>query len=131
MIESDPGSRFNINEIPEISKLLRFPLCGEPRAAYCYVKKGKKKEFENKINRILGNDFDIVRSSNMVSDGYFGLFDPVKGFEDRIGDFILMGKKNNIIKDFLPGEKNRFHAADHGGLSEKELFVPLSVFESN
>ena len=127
--DNNPDSRFNMNEYPEIVDLLNFPLCGEPRAAYCYVKRGKKEEFENLVKDRLGHAFDIVKSKKMIEDGYFGLFNPTPQFSHRVGDYILLAKENNIIKDFLPNEKVKYHMADHGGLSEDELFVPLCAFE--
>ncbi|MBN2788684.1 MAG: alkaline phosphatase family protein [Candidatus Delongbacteria bacterium] len=126
---NDHASRFNMNEFPEIVDLLNFPLCGEPRAAYCYVKRGKKEEFENLVKKKLGHAFDIVKSTDMIDQGYFGLYDALPAFKYRVGDYILMAKKNYIIKDFLPREEVKHHMADHGGLSEEELFVPLCVFE--
>ncbi|MCK5760631.1 MAG: alkaline phosphatase family protein [Candidatus Delongbacteria bacterium] len=121
--------RININEYPEITNLLNFPLCGEPRAAYCYVKCGKKEEFEKLVKDQLGHAVDIVQSKQMVKDGYFGLYEPTRAFKHRIGDYILLAKKNYVIKDFLPSEKVKYDMADHGGLSEDEIFVPLCMFE--
>ncbi|NOR45315.1 MAG: hypothetical protein GQ534_06980 [Candidatus Delongbacteria bacterium] len=130
LTDSKVNSRVNINEYPEITDLLNFPLCGEPRAAYCYVKRGKKEEFEKLVKAQLGHAVDIVQSKQMVKDGYFGLYEPTSAFKNRIGDYILLAKKNYVIKDFLPNEKVKFHMADHGGLSEDEIFVPLCMFES-
>ena len=129
LTDNKENSRININEFPEITDLLNFPLCGEPRAAYCYVKRGRKEEFEKLVNDQLGHVVDIVQSKKMVEDRYFGLFEPALAFKNRIGDFILLTKKNYVIKDFLPKEKVKFHMADHGGLSEDEIFVPLCMYE--
>jgi predicted AlkP superfamily pyrophosphatase or phosphodiesterase len=128
--DTELDSRFNMNDYPEIVDLLNFPLCGEPRAAYCYVKRGKKEEFEKLVKNRLGHAFDIVKSEKMIKEGYFGLYEPTPAFKYRVGDYILLAKKNYIIKDFLPNEKVKFHMADHGGLSEDELFVPLCAFEA-
>ncbi|MDA3837837.1 MAG: alkaline phosphatase family protein [Candidatus Delongbacteria bacterium] len=128
--DTELDSRFNMNDYPEIVDLLNFPLCGEPRAAYCYVKRGKKEEFEKLVKDRLGHAFDIVKSEKMIKEGYFGLYEPTPAFKYRVGDYILLAKKNYIIKDFLPNEKVKYHMADHGGLSEDELFVPLCAFEA-
>jgi hypothetical protein len=44
---------------------------------------------------------------------------------DRIGDYILIMKGNYVIKDRLLGETMHFLKANHGGMSGKEMFVPL------
>ena len=129
LINNSKTSRFNMNKYPEIAELLNFPLCGEPRAAYCYVKRGKHEEFEKLVKNRLGHAFDIIKSEKMAKDEYFGLYEPTSQFKHRIGDYVLLAKKNYVIKDFLPNEKVKFHMADHGGLSEDELFVPLCMFK--
>lgn len=130
LITNSVSTRINMNDHPEINSLLNFPLCGEPRAAYCYVKRGKHEEFEKLVKERLGHAFDLKKSKDMIKEGYFGLYEPTSAFKYRVGDFILLGKKNYVIKDFLPNEKVKFHMADHGGLSEDELFVPLCAYEA-
>lgn len=128
--DNGPGSRFNMNDFPEILDMLNFPLCGEPRAAYCYVKRGKHEKFEKLVRERLGHAFDLKKSKDMIRDGYFGLYEPTPAFRYRVGDYILLGRKNYVVKDFLANDKIKFHMADHGGLSEDELFVPLCAYET-
>ena len=87
-------------------------------------------KFEKLVKDQLGSAVDLVQSKKMVEDGYFGLFEPTPQFKHRIGDYILLAKKNYVIKDFLPNDKVKYHMADHGGLSEDEIFVPLCMFEA-
>ena len=129
LTDNKSNSRININEYPAITELLNFPLCGEPRAAYCYVKRGMQQEFNRLVNNQLGHAVEIVKSTDMVEQGYFGLFEATPTFKHRIGDYILLAKKNYVIKDFLPNDKVKYHMADHGGLSEDEIFVPLCMFK--
>lgn len=35
--------------------------------------------------------------------------------------------ENYVIKDFLLGEREKFHMRNHGGVSKEEMFVPLIV----
>jgi uncharacterized protein YdaT len=119
-----------MNEMPEINKMLEFPLCGEPRAAYCYVKDEYKKDFKNIVEKEIGHAVKVVFGKKMIEDGYFGLYDADPKLCSRVGDFVLLCKKNYVIKDFLSNEKVKFHAADHGGLSASEMFVPLIVLKA-
>ncbi|MDA3886957.1 MAG: alkaline phosphatase family protein [Candidatus Delongbacteria bacterium] len=127
--DNSPASRFKMNDYPQIVDLLNFPLCGEPRAAYCYVKRGMNDKFEKVVKEQLSHAFYLKRSKDMIKDEYFGLYEPTPQFKHRVGDYILLAKKNYVIKDFLPREEVKYHMADHGGLSEDELFVPLCKFE--
>lgn len=130
LLDGDEGKRLNMNKLPNINKMLEFPLCGEPRAAYCYVKGEFKKDFRKIVEKEIGYAVNVFTREQMIKEGYFGLFEANDRLESRIGDFILICRENYVIKDFLPNEKVKYHAADHGGLSSDEIFVPLIVFKS-
>lgn len=130
LIDGDEERRLNMNDLPQINKMLEFPLCGEPRAAYCYVKKRYQRSFKETVEEKIGHAVKVFDRDELISNGFFGLNEPFEGLESRIGDFVLLCKDNYVIKDFLPNEEVKFHAADHGGLSADEMFVPLIVFES-
>ncbi|HQO10269.1 MAG TPA: alkaline phosphatase family protein [Clostridiales bacterium] len=127
LIDGDINKRLNMNDIPEINRMLEFPLCGEPRAAYCYVKKKYKKEFRKIVEDKIGYAVRVFTRSQLIKGNYYGLFEPNSDLENRTGDFVLICKDNYVIKDFLSNEKVKYHAADHGGLSSDEIFVPLIV----
>ena len=70
---------------------------------------------------------DLHRSDDLLRQGVFGLFEPHPRLADRIGDYALIMRDNYVIKDVLPGEKEKFHVGNHGGVSAEEMFVPLVV----
>ena len=129
----DTHKELNLNEYKYIQDLLEFPLCGEPRTAYCYVKEDKEKQFVECIKNDFSDMCDLYTREELVNKKLFGLFGN-KGeddfFTDRVGNYIVMMKKHWVIKDFLPNEQVKFHKADHGGLSYEELFIPMTVFEA-
>lgn len=136
IITADHGLiNFNQSEIikledhPELVKMMVVPLCGEARVAYCYVRPDKTKEFEHYIKQHLDNFCWIYKSHKLVKDGWFGFFQEDNKFLDRIGDYVLIMKKNYIIQDQILGEPamaSQFRAC-HGGVSKEEMFVPLIV----
>ena len=67
-----------------------------------------------------------------MSDGWFGQYEGCSDIRDRIGDYLLIMKKNYIIQDNVPGEPQlagSFNAC-HGGVSNEEVYVPLIVMRS-
>ncbi len=130
LIDGEESKRLNMNELPEINKMLEFPLCGEPRAAYCYVKKKYLKDFRKSVEDRIGYAVKVFSRDQLIKGGYYGLFEENTELRSRVGDFVLICKENYVIRDFLKNEKVRWHAADHGGLSSSEMFVPLIVAES-
>lgn len=129
LMDTPKDRNINLNNYPEITKMLSFPLCGEPRVAYAYVKDEYKDNFISIAEKELSCCCDIYKAADLVNTGVFGLYDEHRYFRDRIGDFILIAKEDYVIRDFLPDECVDFLKGNHGGLSDDELFTPLTVFE--
>lgn len=119
-----------LNDHPQLMKTLSIPLCGEPRAAYCYVKPDKVKEFESYVKKKLGKYCDFVKSSKMIKDGWFGTGKPNTKLRDRVGDYVLIMKDGYSIKDWLWDEDKYKLKGVHGGVSEDEMLIPLILIES-
>ena len=116
---------------PELLKMLVVPLCGEARVVYCYVRPDKARAFEKYVEQYLKKYCWMYKSKKLARDGWFGQFSESSRFLDRIGDYTLIMKKNYIIQDKILGEPamaNLFKSC-HGGVSEKEMYVPLIVID--
>jgi len=117
---------------PELLKMLVVPLCGEARVAYCYVRPDKARAFEKYVEQHLKKYCWVYKSKKLAKDGWFGPFSESSRFLDRIGDYTLIMKNNYIIQDKILGEPAMAHffKACHGGVSEKEMYVPLIVIDN-
>jgi hypothetical protein len=111
-------------ELPaSLAPLLRFPLCGERRVAYCHVH--SPDEFIKKAKDWLGERADVVPSRDLVEDGWFGPGTPHPRFSERVGDVALVMRGRYTVKDWTPGESRHLHIGNHGGTSEDEMLIPL------
>lgn len=106
-----------------------MPLCGEPRAAFCYVRPGRVADFEAYCQERLGDKLELVESRHLVDQGLFGLGRPHPRLHERIGDYCLLMRGTHVIREWLPHEKRHRQVGVHGGLSRDELDVPLCLFE--
>jgi hypothetical protein len=97
--------------------------------AFCYVRPRKRRQFEAYARQELAECAELVHSSDLIAQGYFGLGDPHPRLKDRVGDYALIMKRNHTIKDWLPREKPFAYVGAHGGLSEDEMYVPLIVVQ--
>ncbi|RMF55538.1 hypothetical protein D6745_02050 [Candidatus Woesearchaeota archaeon] len=129
LIDTDKKKVITLDDHPELKECLTLILCGEPRTAYCYVHPSKAKKFESYVKKNLNECCTLYKSEYLLKNNYFGLFKPNPKLVDRIGDYILVMKKNYIIKDSVLGQKKSFHIGNHGGISADEMFVPLIVFK--
>jgi len=126
-----PGDRrIDLDDHPRLADCLVLPLCGEPRAAYCYLRSGSERVFDDYVRNALGEAVDCLPGSAAVESAMFGLGDPHPQLSERIGDRILVMKEDYVIKDWLAQERRYEMIGMHGGLSQDELWVPLVVAEA-
>jgi hypothetical protein len=111
-------------ELPaELLELLRFPLCGERRVAYCHVR--SPADFMKRARDWLGDKADVRPSAELVAEGWFGPGAPHPRLAERIGDVALVMRGRHTVKDWTPGEPRHLHIGNHGGTSEDEMMIPL------
>jgi hypothetical protein len=126
-IDSPPERMIELADHPILQATLRLPLCGERRAAYCYVRPDRAEEFERYVRSQLAAEARLYRSEALIEQGWFGPGAPHPRLRERVGDYTLVMKDNWTIKDWLPGEQRHRHIGVHAGLSEDEMLVPLVV----
>ncbi len=110
---------------PALSALLRFPLCGERRVAFCHVR--EEDAFLGLARDFFGPRAQVRRSDELREEGWFGAGRPHPRFAERIGDVALVMNGRATVKDWVPGEPRHLHIGNHGGTSEDEMRVPLVI----
>ncbi len=128
LIDTDPAHTITLEAHPALQVMLTLPLCGEPRAAFCYVRAHQREGFEAYISEHLGHACECRPSAQLIEAGYFGLGAPHPELHARCGDYTLLMKQNYIIKDRLITEKPFHQIGVHGGLSRSEMQVPLIAY---
>src|SRR5690606_36139184 len=103
------------------------PLCGEPRAAYCYVSSGQRRDFARYVGSQLAHSAVCVPSEELVERGYYGRGEAHPELRNRVGDFTLIMRDGYALLDELPGERRFTPIGVHGGGSSSELRVPLVI----
>ena len=124
-IDTTEADQVWVNDHSDLADCLTLPLCGEPRAAFCYVHPDRADRFETYCRDVLGERFTLHRSRDLLAAGLFGLGTPNPRLAERIGDYTLIARGNNVIRERLPFEEPFEQIGVHGGLSAAELMVPL------
>jgi len=114
-------------DAPGLAGLLRYPLCGESRVAFCHVQEGREREFMQRAGAWLGVRAQVRPSRELAEEGWFGGGDVHPRFAERIGDVALVMSGLATVKDWTPGEPRHRHVGHHGGASEDEMMIPLIV----
>lgn len=129
LIDVDPEQQLLLDQHPELQSLLRLPLCGEPRAAFAYLKPGAERAFCDYLDQYFPGLFELYPSQQLLDQGWFGRGVASSRLVDRIGDLCVLARQQAIISDRLIQERPFSQKAVHGGLSAQELDVPLVMIE--
>ncbi len=128
-VNSSERKAFQLENHPEFKKCLTVPFCGDNRTIFCYVRPSKTDNFVNYWEDHFSDVSDLKESKDLVKKGYFGIHDPEPKFLERIGDYVLIMDENYIFNDALEYEDEHVMIGNHGGLSEDEMLVPLSIID--
>ncbi len=124
-IDSPPRRVIDLDDHPQLAALLLRPLCGERRAAFCYVEPANRVAFEYYVRRHFGRSVHLYASCALIAAGWFGPPPHHPRLASRVGDYTLVMKDNWTVKDWLPEEKRYTMLGVHGGISAFEMRVPL------
>jgi hypothetical protein len=129
-IDATPESIVHTGDHPDLMENLIMPVCGDTRVGYCYVRPSRTEEFEDYVREHLSHACTLRKSTDMVDEGWFGLFEPSGSFDARVGDYVLLMNDNHALLNSFPEKERVELIGHHGGTSEDEMYVPLIVFES-
>ncbi len=115
---------------PILEETLTLPLCGESRAAFCYVRAPYREQFESYVNKELNEFCTLISMQELIESKIFGLYKPHPRFKYRIPDYVLLMKDSYMIMDKMMNETRIRMKAVHGGCSDEEIFVPLIMFKN-
>ena len=126
-LDSTGSECLALEAAPGLAGMLKFPLCGERRAAFCHVHDGRVAEFIARARDWLGERAEVRPSRDLAEEGWFGSGIAHARFAERIGDVAFMMKGCYTLKDWTPGEPRHLHIGNHGGTSDDEMRIPLVV----
>ncbi|MGH6949851.1 MAG: alkaline phosphatase family protein [Vitreimonas sp.] len=126
-IDSGPEESLALEDAPGLAALLRFPLCGERRVAFCHVQEGRSGEFIARAQDWLGGRAVVRPSRELAEEGWFGPGRAHPRLAERIGDVALVMNGDYTVKDWVAGEPRHLHIGNHGGTSAQEMLIPLIV----
>lgn len=120
-----------LNDYPELCAMLARPLSLEARFITFYIKEAAKGVFAQKFNQVLGNDFKLYTKDEFLSSGLLGEGTPHAKIDDFIGDFVAIALSDKTLH-YTTGERECVRLiAEHAGISESEMLVPLIIAEKD
>ena len=98
----------------------------ETRAAAFKVKKGKEKAFEQEFKRLYEDEFILLDKKQVLYTHLFGDHKNHPRFEEMIGDFVAIAKKNSVIR--FGKDNSSYFKGQHAGMTKDELAVPVITY---
>lgn len=124
----DITEEIRIDQIPEIADCLVVPPFVESRAAACYVKYDRRTDFERACHNYFCNDFMLFSRNDIIAKGILGKGKSHPKTIDFIGDYMLCAIGSKSIRYQTLNEKPKTPPkANHGGLTDEEMIIPLIV----
>lgn len=124
-IDSPPELQVHLDDHPDLKSMLATPLFGERRTVSCNVRPGAESEFETAAVASLAGRAVVHRSQALIK---FGLFGPGRAhhrLRERLGSHVLLMEEGWTLIDTLADEKPHVMLGVHGGLSAREMWIPL------
>jgi hypothetical protein len=75
----------------------------------------------------LGDICEVISYQEAIDKNLFGIYQNHPRLAERTGDFLILMKEGYALKDSVLDKPIEFHKADHGGLTSKEIYIPLIV----
>jgi hypothetical protein len=126
-IDNPSDHQIDLMDHPDIHAMLRAPLSGEQRTAYCHVLPTYRESFGRVVNERFGHALVALNSTEVLEAGLFGPGRASPETVARCGDWILTARTDWTVRDSVVGELAHPMIGVHGGLSEAEMHVPLIV----
>lgn len=113
-----------LDDYPEIVDcLVRTPSL-EPRAINFFIKDGMNDKFISLFNKEFGEDFMLLSKEEYLSKKLMGEGKYHEHFLSMLGDYIAVA-----VSDLSVFFSEEPLVSMHGGLTEKEMLVPLVIYE--
>lgn len=113
---------------PVMREMLLVPPVGDLRAAYFFLRKGKKGELARYLQEKFPDEFLLMSSEEALGKGLWGLETPDERVRVRIGDLIALSQGKKLFL-WPEGEEEFKLRGMHGGITREELLVPFLATE--
>ncbi len=126
MVTMHPEDYLPVADFPDLQNALLLPPVGEPRANYLHLR-NHGAGFPDAIRqRLVASGLTCLDSREAAEAGLFGSDGPPRSETlDRIGDLIITSVGRTAL--YHPYPDARMLRGMHGGLTDREMIVPLIV----
>jgi predicted AlkP superfamily pyrophosphatase or phosphodiesterase len=137
-IETDPSTTFYLNRELDAGLLARFLKgaqdgsllvpAGSPRDLFLHIRADYLDEAQAYLAAALEGRAVVMRTSDMIDQGFFGTTRPSQRLLSRIADLVVLPLEGEAVWWYEPGRFVQSLWGHHGGLSPQEMEIPLMCY---
>ncbi len=136
-VEVDPKTTLYINqELPGFRKYIALnqsgkPLvpAGSPRDLFLHIRPDMLDEAHQKLSTHLDGKAIVLRTSELIAQGYFGPQPVSEAFLSRVANLCVLPFKGESVYWYVKGKYEQRYYGHHGGLTPDEMEIPLLACE--
>lgn len=117
----------NTYEDKTLINFFSYPPTGEFRLIQFHIKKDMNENFQDYFNEKYGKDFLLLSKKDFINSKLLGLHKKNKNLDNFIGDYVAIAINNKSLIYSTDEMKSQIFLADHAGLTEDEMLVPLII----
>ncbi|MFR1836576.1 MAG: phosphodiesterase, partial [Turicibacter sanguinis] len=102
----------------------------EKRAVSFFIKPEMKQAFEERFNRLFGEEFILLSKQEVLNQQLFGQGLSHRKTTDFLGDYLACATGKKVLGYLAMTTKRFDFGATHAGLTKEEMMVPLIIIES-
>lgn len=134
--EVDPATTIYINQVlPGFEKYIKTNRNGELlvpggscRDFFMYIKDDLLDEVLQLLQERLEGKADVVRTSDLIDQGYFG-HQVSETFRSHVGNLVILAYRHESVWWYESGRYEQKFYGHHGGLTPQEMEIPLLGLE--
>jgi hypothetical protein len=111
------------DDFPKMKECTIMPFSSDTRAVSCFVKPGMEKQFLSEAKKH-SEYFHAIKGSDVLKKKLYGMGIDHPEMKYRVGDFMLLLKKNYAMY-YSKSSAKKAMKGNHSGLSKDEMIVPL------
>lgn len=116
---------YDMNEHPDLIKLLDQPITIEKRCINFKIKDGKQEQFKELFNKYYGEHYTLISVEDALKDKLFGDAEPCKESLYFLGDFIGLATDEVSLEVSKKKKKRVPFKAHHAGTTLDELLISI------
>jgi predicted AlkP superfamily pyrophosphatase or phosphodiesterase len=136
--EVDPQTTIYLNNEPRLAGFERFLKrnlkgellvpAGSARDMFLYIREEMLEEAESFLAPRLEGKADVVKTEDLISDGYFGPELSAR-FHERVGNLVILPYRYESVWWYEKGKFEQKFYGHHGGLTPQEMETVLYSYE--